>query len=71
MRAYRVEKKISPNGALQLDALPFHEGELVEVIVLAREEKPAQAAGSSLKGTVIEYINPTEPVAEEDWEALK
>ena len=25
----------------------------------------------SLRGTVVEYVDPMEPVAEEDWEALK
>ena len=25
----------------------------------------------SLKNTVVEYINPLEPVAEDDWEAIK
>lgn len=42
MRAYRVEKRVTANGALQLEALPFSEGELVEVIVLAREEQTAE-----------------------------
>jgi hypothetical protein len=68
MRAYRVEKRVTANGALQLEALPFSEGELVEVIVLAREEKTA--GRSPVRRQVIEYIDPTEPVALDDWEAL-
>ncbi len=68
MRAYRVEKRVTANGALQLEALPFSAGELVEVIVLAREEQ--RAARSPVRGQVIEYVDPTEPVALGDWEAL-
>ena len=71
MNAYRVEKKVAANGILQLDALPFQEGELVEVIILTREEKTRKPVSTSLRGKVIEYINPTEPVAENDWEVLK
>lgn len=69
MRAYRVEKRITANGALQLEALPFSEGELVEVIVLSREEQAPRR--SPVRGQVIEYIDPTEPVALDDWEALR
>ena len=71
MKAYRVEKKIAANGVLQLHALPFREGELVEVIILPHEEKMGGPATRSLRGEVIEYIDPTEPVAQDDWEALQ
>ena len=67
MKAYRIEKKITENGTLQLSALPFSKGELVEVIILSAEDKSDAAAISSLRGQVIEYKDPTEPVAEEDW----
>ncbi len=71
MNAYRVEKQVAANGILQLDALPFQEGELVEVIVLAREARTRRPVSTSLRGKVIEYIDPTEPVAENDWGVLK
>lgn len=71
MKAYKVEKKIAANGVIHLDALPFHEGELVEVIVIAREEKIRNSTPSPLRGMVIEYVNPTEPIAEDDWEVLQ
>ena len=70
MEAYRVEKRIAENGALHLEALPFREGELVEVIVLPREDKKSKLHSLSLQGKVIKYIAPTEPVAQDDWEAL-
>ena len=79
MFAYRVKTKISSQGTIQLDALPFSSGEIVEVIVLATvaqkteplsPEEPAET-GISLKGSVLEYINPTEPVAQNDWAAAQ
>jgi hypothetical protein len=71
MKAYRVEKQIAANGELKLRALPFQEGEAVEVIILSRETSHSSIPPSTLRGKVIEYLDPTEPVAEEDWQVLK
>jgi len=71
MEAYRIKKIVEANGALRLDALPFPEGELVEVIIIADDGKMRHSDHSPLRGKVIEYANPTEPVAEDDWELLK
>ncbi|HEV3385282.1 MAG TPA: hypothetical protein VG097_10715 [Gemmata sp.] len=67
--AHRIEAVLSEDGKLSLDQLPFRAGQLVEVIVLP-------AAGpipisQSLKGTVIHYDQPTAPVADADWGALR
>ena len=71
MEAYRVEKRVVKNGVLQLNALPFQEGDLVEVIVLGRKGKVIKSTSSPLRGKVIEYIDPTGPVAQDDWELLQ
>ena len=71
MNAYRVEKHVAANGTLHLDALPFREGELVEVIILAREKQARRPVSTSLRGKVIQYINPTGPVAKKDCRVLK
>ena len=71
MEAYRVEKRVATNGVLQLNALPFREGELVEVIVLGRKREVRKSVPSLLRGKVIEYIDPTESVAQDDWELLR
>ena len=70
MRAYRVEKIISQDGILELRALPFRAGEVVEVIILSREDEMREAYDFPLKGKVLRYERPTEPVAEDDWEVL-
>ena len=71
MKAYRVEKQIAANGELKLNGLPFKEGDTVEVIILLHETGSHPVTLSPLRGKVIEYLDPTEPVAEEEWELLK
>ena len=71
MRAYKIETTIPEDGVLELDALPFQAGEAVEVIILSREEHKREAVRGSLRGKVLHYDRPTEPVAEADWDALR
>jgi hypothetical protein len=70
MSTHHVETKLTEDGKLTLSDLPFHAGEAVEVIVMSRTNKTPNADRYSLRGKPIQYIEPTEPVAEEDWEAL-
>ena len=63
MRAYRLETTLAEDGALRLDALPFREGEAVEVVVLERQPTPEAARPNSLEGSVLRYDDPTEPAA--------
>ena len=44
-----------------------HEGKPV-VKIVPHKEKPALEA---LRGTVLQYTNPTDPVGENDWESLQ
>jgi hypothetical protein len=71
VRAYRVEKIISQDGVLELQALPFRAGEVVEVIILSREDKIRAARDFPLQGKILRYDKPTEPVAQDDWEVLQ
>jgi hypothetical protein len=68
MRAYRVEQTLSEDGVLELRALPFQAGEIVEVIILSREDKVYETQSFPLQGQVLRYERPTEPVAQDDWE---
>jgi hypothetical protein len=67
--AHRIEVVLSEDGKLSLDQLPFRAGQAVEVIVLPATQ-PATSA-PSLRGSVVRYDRPTEPVAEGDWGALQ
>ena len=69
MPAYRIEVVLSEDGKLLLDHLPFRAGQAVEMIVLPTT-RPA-FPGQTLRGTVLRYDRPTEPVAEADWDALR
>lgn len=67
--AHRIEVILTEDGKLSLDRLPFRAGQAVEVIVLP---VPVQVPGTHpLRGSVIRYDRPTEPVAEADWGVLQ
>ena len=71
LQAHRIETTLTQDGTLTLDHLPFQAGETVEVIVLTHSASPPAQDRYSLYGTVIEYHDPFEPVAEADWEVLQ
>ena len=65
---YRISTIINQDKTLLLENLPFHPGENVEVIILVRPPQQTEQNHYSLRGTLIQYIDPTEPVAQNDWE---
>ncbi|BAY45275.1 hypothetical protein SAMD00079811_28780 [Scytonema sp. HK-05] len=79
MNTHKIETVLTEDGTLTLPGLPFHAGGTVEVIILqAKTPQPQDAVNSQseknrypLRGTVIRYDDPTEPVALEDWEFLQ
>ncbi len=73
MQAYRIEKIISRNSELVLKGLPFQPGETVEVLILPRQKNKNYKTGNaeSLKGAVLKYEKPFEPVAQDDWNVIK
>ncbi|MBA3924153.1 MAG: hypothetical protein H0X31_21625 [Nostocaceae cyanobacterium] len=79
MNAYKVETVLTEDGTLKLQGLPFHAGDVVEVIIrerakLQRVEISTPFPDSNqhpLRGKVVRYDDPFEPaVPLEDWEAL-
>ena len=71
MKAHRIETVLNQDGILNLADLPFHAGDAVEVIILPCRKKSAAQNRYPLHGTQIKYVRPTDPVAEEDWAAIK
>lgn len=71
MRAHRIETVLKDDAVLQLKDLPFKSGQRVEVIVLEQSIEPQSQRWQQLRGSVLRYDEPTEPVGQEDWEALK
>jgi hypothetical protein len=71
MSTFRLDTELTQDGTLTLSDLPFQAGDSVEVIIVPRKSASALQNGYSLRGKVIRYDNPTEPVAQADWEALQ
>jgi hypothetical protein len=67
MQTFHAETIIERDGKLRLDHVPFSEGEAVHVFVSSATTNTKEP----LKGCVLKYERPFEPVAEEDWEAAK
>ena len=69
MQAYRVETTVQQDGTLTLSNLPLHAGETVEVIILVQPPVAMDRQRYPLRGVPVQYVDPTEPVAQEDWDA--
>jgi hypothetical protein len=69
MQAYRQETIVQHDGTLTLRDLPLQAGEKVEVIIIVQAPPVRSQRPYPLRGTPVTYIDPTEPVADSDWEA--
>jgi hypothetical protein len=70
MDAVRIETTVDEHGEVHLTKLPFPAGVPVEVIVVPKPLRQSRS-GFPLRGVPITYDRPTDPVAEEDWDALR
>jgi hypothetical protein len=70
MPALRIEATLNQDGTLTLKDLPYHAGESVEVIVLPAS-KTLLADPYPLRGKPVSLVDPTLPVAEDDWHAAE
>lgn len=66
----RTETSVQPNGTIVLCGLPFREGDKVVVTITPQQETSQQIPPYSLRGLAVEYRDPFEPVAENDWSVL-
>ncbi len=71
MNAHKVETVLTEDGTLTLRGLPFHAGDAVEVIIQTPQRQAALKTQLDtnlypLRGKVIRYDDPTEPVGLED-----
>jgi hypothetical protein len=71
MQVYAYELTMKKKGTLTLKDLPFNVGEKVEVIIIPRSSSQQDKERYPFWGKPITYFNPTEPIAEADWEALQ
>ncbi len=76
MNPHKIEAVLTEDGTLMLRDLPFYAGDTVEVFILSAKTPQNQETASSqpetnlypMRGKLIRYDDPTEPVALEDWE---
>jgi len=71
MQAQWRETTVGEHGKLVLEGLPFESGQPVEVLVVSKTAAPTTAGSRSLRESVLEFREPLEPVASEDWDALQ
>ena len=71
MKVHRIETVIHNDKTVMLKNLPFQAGEAVEVVISQCTSKRKEKDRYPLRGTSIEYVNPTEPVADGNWGAQR
>ena len=71
VQAHWRETTLGEHGELLLEGLPFEAGQPVEVLVISKSAGSATAEGRVLRDSVLEYHEPLDPVASEDWDALQ
>ena len=71
MQAYRIETTLTQDGTLTVSNLPLRAGEAVEIIILVQSPVSVDHPRYPLRGMPIQYREPTEPVAQADWEAAQ
>ncbi len=69
MDTHRIEATLEQDGTLVMKDLPFQAGDSVEVLVVARQEPPSEGRSYPLRGTPVEFSDPFEPVATDEWDA--
>lgn len=69
MDTYKTRTVIKRNHKIEIENLPFDDGEDVNVIVTKAEKESDKKY--ELRGTLLKYDDPFDSVAEGDWEVLK
>ena len=71
MQAYAYKLTMGKKGTLTLRDLPINAGEKIEVIIIPRSIRHLDKKKYPFWGKPITYLNPTDPVADADWEVLQ
>lgn len=73
METFKTKTKVKKNHKVHIDDVPFDDGQEVEIIIsVSNKNEHYDSLKDSLKGSVIKYDNPFEPIiTSEDWELLK
>jgi hypothetical protein len=71
VQAFWQDAAVGAEGDLRLEGLPFAPGQPVEVLVISKSAGSATAGGRNLRDSVLDFREPLEPVAGEDWDVLQ
>ncbi len=71
MEAHRIETTVTTDGELKLTNVPVQFGDVVEVIVLVKRSAGSMAKRYPLRGTALRYDDPTEPIANDEWDTTR
>jgi hypothetical protein len=71
VQAHWRETTVGQYGEILLEGLPFEAGQPVEVLVISNTAGSTAAGDRGLRNSVVDYRDPLEPVATEDWDALQ
>ncbi len=71
MKAYAYEHTMKKDGMLSLTNLPFSVGEKIEIVIISHSKFKNKTESYPFWGKSVQYLNPTESVAEEDWGLYK
>jgi hypothetical protein len=71
MNTCRLHTTLTQDSTLVLQGLPFKAGESVEVVITQEATFRPDARRYPLRGLPIDYVDPTEPVAQANWEAAQ
>ena len=72
MRVCQIHTTVSEDKSVTLKNVPFQPGEHVEVVVCSEDVK--RRGGSDpypLRGKPVQYLDPFEGIAEDNWEATQ
>ncbi len=69
METYRIEKAVPKSRTITINKLPFRAGQRVEIVVRTTKRSRNGDKRYPLRGKLVRYIDPFEPVAQDDWEA--
>ncbi len=67
---YRIETQIQEDGKIMLNDLPFQKGESIVVVINTNVQENKSENKYPLHGVAINYKNPFEPIAENEWSVL-
>ena len=71
VQAHWRETTAGERGELVLEGLPYEPGQPVEVLAMSKPAASSTTGDRSLRDSVLEFREPLEPVAREDWDALR